>query len=169
MKLETERLLIRSFAMEDAPDLQLILGDAETMTYVEPPYDMAKTEGFLRDFCIGRQGALAAELRATGQVIGYLLFKPLEPEVYELGWIFHRGFWRRGYAYEACRALIRHAFEELGAHKVMAETIDPVKSAGLMRKLGMQREGIQRLHTRDNEGVWQDLHLYGLLRENQNA
>ena len=164
MTIQTERLTLRRFTMADAPALQAILGDAETMAFVEPPYDLARTEAFLRDFCIGRQGAMAVALRASGQVIGYLLFKPLEPDVYELGWIFHRDFWRQGYAYEAVSALIRYTFEALGAHKVTAETIDPVKSAGLMKKLGMRLEGVQRLHTRDNAGAWRDLHLYGLLR-----
>lgn len=163
--METERLTIRPFEPTDAPALQAILGDAETMAFVEPPYDLVRTEAFLRDFCIGRQGAKAAVLRETGQVIGYLLFKPLEPGVYEMGWIFHRAYWRRGYAHEACRELVRYAFESLGAHKVTAETIDPVRSAGLMRKLGMRLEGVQRLHTHDNDGQWRDLHLYGLLRE----
>ena len=160
----TERLTIRSFASDDAPALQAILGDAETMAFVEPPYGLKQTEAFLRDFCIGRRAALAATLKETGQMIGYLLFKPLEEGVYELGWIFHRGYWRQGYAYEAVSALVRCAFEEFGAHKVMAETVDPVKSAGLMKKLGMRLEGVQRLHTTDNEGRWRDIHLYGLLR-----
>lgn len=164
MTIHTERLVIRPFEMKDAAALQAILGDAETMAFVEPPYAMEQTEAFLRDFCIGRRGAQAAMLRETGQLIGYLLFKPLEEGVYEMGWIFHRAQWRQGYAYEACAALIRYAFEELGAHKIMAETIDSVKSAGLMRKLGMRLEGTQRLHVRDNEGCWKDLYLYGLLR-----
>lgn len=164
MNMETKRLTIRPFEAADAPALQAILGDAETMAFVEPPYDLARTEAFLRDFCIGRRGAMAAALRETGQVIGYLLFKPLEPELYELGWIFHRGYWRQGYAYEAVSALMRYAFEELHVHKLMAETIDPVKSAGLMRKLGMRPEGVQRLQVRDQEGRWRDLYLYGMLR-----
>ena len=163
--IHTERLVIRPFEATDAQALQAILGDAETMAFLEPPYDLARTEKFLRDFCIGRQGAMAAALRETGQVIGYLLFNALEEGVYELGWIFHRAFWRQGYAYEATRALTRRAFEELQAHKVVAETIDPVKSVGLMKKLGMRLEGVQRLHTKDNEGRWRDLHLYGLLRD----
>ena len=164
MTIQTERLTIRYFEMADADALQAILGDQETMTFVEPPYTHQQTEAFLRDFCIGRQGALAAALRETGQVIGYLLFKPLDEGVWELGWIFHRAFWRQGYAYEACAALTRHAFEALHAHKLTAETVDPVKSAGLMKKLGMHLEGVQRLHTRDNEGQWRDLYVYGLLR-----
>ncbi|MCH5287702.1 MAG: GNAT family N-acetyltransferase [Christensenellaceae bacterium] len=164
MKIETERLTLRPFETADAPALQAILGDAETMAFMEPPYDLARTEAFLRDFCIGRQGAVAAALRETGQVIGYLLFNPLEAGIYELGWIINRGCWRQGYAYEAVSALIRYAFEELGAHKLMAETIDPVRSAGLMRKLGMRLEGVQRQQVRDQEGRWQDMQLYGLLR-----
>ena len=164
MTIQTTRLTLRPFETADAPALQAIFGDDETMTFVEPPYDLAQTEAFLRDFCIGRRGAMAAALRETDQVIGYLLFKPLETGVYELGWIFRRDCWRQGYAYEAVSALTRYAFEGLGAHKVVAETVDPVKSVGLMRKLGMRPEGVQRLHTRDNTGAWRDLHLYGLLR-----
>lgn len=163
MMLETERLLVRPFRMEDAAELQAILGDPETMAFVEPPYDMARTEAFLREFCIGRGGAMAAALRPEGPVIGYLLFHAVEPDVYEMGWIFHRGYWRQGYACEACAALMRHAFEELGAHRVFAETVDPVRSAGLMRKLGMRPEGVQREAVRDRQGHWQDMYLYGLL------
>ena len=54
---------------------------------------------------------------------------------------------------------------ELKAHKVFAEAIDAVKSVGLMQKLGMQHEGIQRSQTKDNHGNWADLYFYGLLEE----
>ena len=54
---------------------------------------------------------------------------------------------------------------ERKAHKVFAETIDAVKSVGLMQKLGMQLEGIQRSQTRDNHGNWADLYFHGLLEE----
>ena len=68
-----------------------------------------------------------------------------------------------GYAYEACRALMVYAFEHMGIHKIFAETIDPVRSAGLMKKLGMQLEGVQRMQTQNIQGEWTDLYLYGLL------
>ncbi len=58
-----------------------------------------------------------------------------------------------------------YAFQELHAHKVMAEAIDGVKSVALMEKLGMKREGVQRSHTGDNRGGWADFYLYGLLAE----
>lgn len=163
MNLETKRLLLREFRQEDAADLQEILGDAETMKYMEAPYDLEKTKTFLKNFCIARRGAVAAVLGE--KVIGYLLFHPLEDGVYELGWIFHRAYWRQGYACEACAALVQYAFETENAHKIFAETIDGVKSVGLMRKLGLRQEGVQRSHTRDSRGNWADLYLYGLLRE----
>jgi len=162
MDIETQRLIIRDFVPEDAADLQEILGDAQTMACCEPPYDAEKTQQFLRSFCIEKKGALAAVHRGAGKLIGYILFNELEPGVYEMGWIFNRSFWRQGYAYEACRAVIDHAFGAMTAHKVFAETIDPVVSAGLMKKLGMQLEEIQRSQTKDCHGNWADLCVYGL-------
>lgn len=163
MFIETERMIIRDFVPEDAADLQEIFGDAETMKNCEPPYDFAKTEAFLREFCIGRHGAAAAVLKENRKVIGYILFKETEPCVYEIGWIFNRQYWRKGFACESCRAVMGYGFSERGAHKIYAEAIDGVKSVGLMKKLGMRLEGIQREHTDDNFGHWVDLYLYGIL------
>lgn len=95
-------------------------------------------------------------------MIGYILFNEIEEGVYEMGWFYNRSFWQQGYAYESCRAVIDNAFEELKVHKIFAETTDAVKSVGLMKKLGMQPEGIQRSQTRDNHGNLADLYLYGL-------
>lgn len=165
MRIETERLLIRPFTPEDAEGLHAIFGDDEAMKNCEPAYDFAKTVEFLDSFCIGRNGALAAVHQESGALVGYILFKELEPRVWEMGWIFNRRFWRQSYAYESCRAVIDYAFGEKHAHKIMAEAIDGVKSVGLMKKLGMTCEGVQRSHTLDNDGTWADLYLYGLLED----
>lgn len=166
MHIETERLILRDFRESDLDDFQAIFGDAETMRNVEPPYTIEKTREFMMDFCIAQKKAFAAVHRATNRMIGYVLFKPYgEPDVYEIAWIFHRDFWRQGYAYECCSALVRHAFTRMNAHKIFAEAIDGVKSVGLMKKLGMQLEGVHRSETRDLDGNWADLYFYGILRE----
>ena len=165
MYIETKQMIIRDFTPEDAADLHEIFGDDETMANCEPAYDFAKTQAFLTSFCIGKKGAAAAVDKASGKLMGYLLFNAFDPGVYEMGWIFNRAYWRQGYAYEACRALIDHAFGTLHAHKVFAEAIDGVKSVGLMKKLGMQLEGVQRSQTMDNQGNWADLYYYGLLED----
>ena len=165
MNLTLQRVQIRSFLEQDGPALQEILGDPVAMEYMEPAYSPEKTEAFLRSFCIARRGALACVHRESGLLLGYLLFNPVEDGVCEIGWVFRRDHWRQGYAYEACSGLLDYAFSHLRIHKVFAETIDPVKATGLMEKLGMHREGVQRGHTRDSKGCWADLYLYGLLRE----
>ena len=165
MHMETPRLIIRNFVHEDGGDLQEILGDSETMQYCEPAYTLPQTQKFLDSFCIASQGGVAVACKETNKVIGYILFKETHKGVYEMGWFFNRNTWGRGYALESCKAVIAYAFETLNAHKIFAETIDGVKSVGLMEKLGMQPEGVQRSHTRDLQGNWADLYLYGLLEQ----
>ena len=165
MNIETPRMIIRDFTPEDAADLHEIFGDDETMENCEPAYDFEKTKEFLTSFCIGRKGAVAAVHEESKKVIGYILFNEADEGVYEMGWIYNRSFWRQGYAYESCKAVIDYAFGELKAHKVFAEAIDTVKSVSLMQKLGMQLEGIQRSQTKDNRGNWADLYFYGLLQQ----
>ena len=152
IQLETPRLLIRNFIPEDAADLQEIFGDAETMEYSEPPYDLEKTKQFLASFCIAQGRAVAAVHKESGKVIGYILFSEIQPGEYELGWFFNRRFWRQGYAYEACKAVIDHAFRIMGVQKIFAETIDGIKAVGLMEKLGMQMEEVR--HDHENRRDW---------------
>ena len=167
MYLETERMTVRDFAMDDLEDLQAILGDEETMAYSEPTYTRERTAEFLRQFCVEKKGAVAAVLKATGRVIGYILFHELDEGVYEMGWFFNRTCWGKGYPLEACKAVVDHAFNQQNAHKIFAETIDGGRSVGLMKKLGMKPEGIRRSQVKDRSGTWADLYLYGLLAEDR--
>ena len=103
--------------------------------------------------------------KESGKVIGYILFKAYEPGRYELGWFFHRAFWRRGYAFEACSRLIDYAFRVLHAQTVMAETIDTERSVPLMEKLGMRAQEPQPGEPqpdalRDSAGNPAVLHVY---------
>lgn len=162
MMIETERVAVRAFCEEDVHDLWEILGDEQTMKYVEPPYDFEKTSAFLKSFCLERRGALAVVHKGSGKVIGYILFSPLESGVYEMGWIFNKNYWRKGYAYESCRALIDYAFSFLGADKIFAETADDKKSVPLMKKLGMREKEIRKNSSEPIRGKRRDLYVYEL-------
>lgn len=167
MLIETERMIVRDFKQDDVYDLYEILGDAETMNNCEPAYCFEKTQKFLEEFCIVKKGAFAAVLKNSNKLIGYILFKPWEDFVYEIGWIFNKNYWRQGYAYEACSELMAYGFLKMNIHKIVAETIDVQKSVRLMEKLGMKCEGIQKSQTKDNCGNWADIHLYGKLSSNE--
>lgn len=110
MYIETPRMIIRDFTPEDAADLHEIFGDDETMENCEPAYDFEKTKEFLTSFCIGRKGAVAAVHKESNKVIGYILFNEADEGVFEMGWFYNRSFWRQGYAYESCKAMIDYAF-----------------------------------------------------------
>ena len=49
MNIETGRMIIRDFTMNDINDMQDILGDAETMKNCEPAYTIEKTADFLQN------------------------------------------------------------------------------------------------------------------------
>ena len=167
MYVETDRMVIRDFKMDDLNDMHDIFGDAETMKNCEPAYSIEKTADFLQKFCIDKNGAVAAVHKEANKVIGYILFKEYDEEVYEIGWIFNKDYWRQGYAFESCKAVMDYAFHNMNVHKVFAEAIDGIKSVGLMKKLGMKLEGIQRSQAKDNFGNWADLYLYGILAEDR--
>ena len=156
-------MIVRNFQMDDVKDFQEILGDDETMIHCEPAYSLDKTTDFLQKFCIEKKAAVAAVHKENNKMIGYILFKESEKKVYEIGWFFNRNYWRKGFAYEACKAIINYAFDTLNAHKIFAETIDGEKSVNLMKKLGMKLEGIQRSQIKDNSGNLADLYFYGIL------
>ena len=164
MYIETDRLIVRDFMLKDADDLYEIMGDDETMENLEPAYSFEKTSNFLAVFCIEKKGAAAVVHKKSGKMIGYVLLNEINDKIYEMGWIFNKKYWGQGYAYEACKAVIDYVFDELNAHKIFAETIDVVKSAGLMKKLGMKMEGIQRSQIKNVYGNWADIYLFGLLK-----
>lgn len=167
MYIETDRMVIRDFTMDDLNDMHDIFGDDETMKNCEPAYTIEKTADFLQKFCIDKKGAIAAVHKETNKVIGYILFKEYEEEVYEIGWIYNKDYWRQGYAFESCKAVIDYAFNSMNIHKIFAEAIDGIKSVSLMKKLGMKLEGIQRSQTKGNLGNWADLYFYGILAEDR--
>lgn len=162
-QIETERLVIRNFTSDDVNDLYDILGDTETMKNCEPTYDIENTKDYLDNFCIGRNGAVAAVHKQSQKVIGYILFNEIDPSVYEIGWFFNQSYWRQGYVYEDCKAVIDYAFHDLTVQKVFAETNNSVKLVRLLQKLGMKLETVQRIRTKDNDEKTADLYLYEFL------
>lgn len=172
--IKTARTTIRPFVSSDLNDLQQILGDPVTMTYVEPPYTYEQTKHFLENFCIKRKAALACVHKDNNKLIGYLLFKSLgeadsngHNDVYELGWIFNRNYWCQGFAYEASKALLDYAFDNLKAHRVSAETINLEQAKPLLEKLGLHCEGRLIEARRSNDGDFCDLYVYGLVKNQE--
>jgi ribosomal-protein-alanine N-acetyltransferase len=177
MQIETHRLIVRPFRPDDGQDLFAYLSLPEIYEF-EPgePIDSGQARALAEDRSRGC-AFWAVELRAEGRVIGHLYFQPIEPaelRTCELGYIFDPRHQRHGYATEAARALVDHAFAALDVHRVIAHC-DPANIASwrVLEKIGFVREGHLRRNTffrRDGEGrpLWQDTLEYGLLNNLDN-
>jgi RimJ/RimL family protein N-acetyltransferase len=108
---------------------------------------------------------LAADLRATGEMVGHfsLFFASREHLQGEVGFVMHPDHHGHGYATEGARLMLRLGFEDLGLHRIVGRCdARNTSSARLMERLGMRREA----HLLENEfvkGEWTDELVYAML------
>lgn len=148
--LETERLILRTWTYNDANALFEICRDAETMLHIgdRKPYEsVEKAKEFLNWAVLyqKRNGFCrwAVTEKLSGKIIGSCGFARREMEEVELGYLFAREVWGKGYATEAAKACLKFGFETLGFTKIMALTdTDHVKSQRVLRKIGLTPRGI---------------------------
>ncbi|TYP73770.1 GNAT family N-acetyltransferase [Paenibacillus methanolicus] len=80
-----------------------------------------------------------------------------------LGYRLDEAYANRGLMTEALQAMIRHAFDELGLHRIEANIMPRnAASLGVVRKLGFYEEGLALKYLFIN-GCWED-HLHMVLR-----
>jgi len=142
MFARTPRLLLRPGFPEDAPALAGIMSDkiARNLAVVPWPYTLRDAEAFLAS---PRDPVLPSLLifertDAAPQLIGACGLGRRPSGAVEMGYWIARPFWGRGYATEACGALIDIA-RTLGLDSLEASHfIDNPASARVLDKLGFQ-------------------------------
>lgn len=166
--IETGRLWIRRFTADDWPEVHVYTSDPAIMTYVEEGVMSAEqTRQFVRENTGDEARHVAVILKDDDRLIGHMPFHPwFAPRTYEIGWVLHPRFHGQGLATEAAAALLRHGFETLGLHRVIA-TCQPENPAShrVMEKLGMRREGHFRKCLYRDEETWWDEYFYALLAD----
>lgn len=172
--METERLILRRFTPEDYEDLLEYLSD-EAVVHYEPYRTMTPEE--VRDnlsWRISAEEMIAVCRKDTGKLIGNLYLEAQDCETYELGYVFNRAYWGKGYAKEAALAVMDQTFAS-GAHRICA-MCDPQNPASwhLLEALGFRREAHLRQNVyfwKDAQGnpIWKDTYIYGMLAEEWSA
>ncbi len=148
--LETERLLLRDWTEADAAPFAAINSDPRVMEFFTRPLSQAESDAFLArnqaNIAADGWGLYAVEEKATGDFIGYVgLARPgfeahFTPAI-EIGWRLARRTWGQGYASEAARAVVGHAFGPLGLDALVSFTAEWNKpSRRVMEKIGMTRD-----------------------------
>lgn len=153
-QLETDRLLLRPFTMADNDEAYVALEGHPDVWKYDPGFQRTKEQRSVilqkyvdtndPDDC----GTLAVVQKSDNRLMGYvglqLYVLPREPfatpEV-ELYYKLGRDFWGQGYAVEACRAMIRFAFDRMRLLRIVTITDQQnVQSIQLLQRLGMRLE-----------------------------
>jgi RimJ/RimL family protein N-acetyltransferase len=158
VRLETERLILRPWRDEDKAIYGAIIADPHVRRFFP-------TVGTLEDAIEGIDRAmarldefgftfLATERKADGAMIGMLGMAPMRDDVraaipshpgVEIGWQFGQAYWGQGYAPEAARACLEHAWDVLHLPEIVAITAEGNwPSRRVMEKIGMHEDPADR-------------------------
>ncbi len=155
MILETKRTRLRRMTEEDLPALREILQDPVAMAAYEHAFSKQEVRQWLNNqqerYARYGMGLWAVCLKETGRMIGQcgLTYQDVglgEP-VLEVGYLFNRRYWHRGYAVETARACRNWAFEHTAAQKVYSVIRDTNSASrhvairnGMSRESGMVKQ-----------------------------
>jgi len=159
--LETERLFLRCFTVDDADAILLMESDPEVLRYVGriPLADAESYRKRIQTFFLPYYdrpdgfGPWAIIERASGEFVGGCSLKPalnsrsaaamsFGPDEIEMGYGLRKSSWGCGYATELTRALVRRAFTEMAVGCVVAcVTLANLASVRVLEKAGLRRTG----------------------------
>ena len=162
-RLETHRLILRRYRIEDAEDMfRNWASDPEVTRFLTWPAHKSVdvTRYVLNDWIPryedGGYFNWAIEWKETGSVIGNIAVMKLheETEAAELGYCMSRAYWGRGIMPEAIRAVMDYLFDTVGLNRIeAAHDVNNPKSGRAMEKAGLKLEGIHRGYGKNNLGV----------------
>jgi ribosomal-protein-alanine N-acetyltransferase len=167
--LETERLRLRPFTLEDEAAVFALASDPEVARFVrfEAHRTPAETRAFLelveQHYRRGEPFAWAIVHREDGRLIGSCGFvsQAVERRSAEIGYWLGKPYWGRGYAVEAARALVRFGFEQMELDRIEAKCfVENRAGQCVIEKLGMKFEGTDRSEI--IKGRYPELRVYGI-------
>jgi RimJ/RimL family protein N-acetyltransferase len=114
----------------------------------------------------GERFAYAQIDAVTGEFAGTTSFYEVNPAMRAIGigytWLGRR-WWRTGHNTESKLLMMSHAFDTLGAARVVWHTdIHNARSQAAIERLGATKEGIIRKHRIRRDGSWRDSVQYAM-------
>ncbi len=150
-RLETARLVIRTFESRDAEAWVAMVNDPEVVRFLPPgPAPTMETfaEVIERRHAIEREigySMWAVEDKTTGTFVGQCGIRPVDegagPEI-DLAYHYTRASWGNGYATEAVIAVLTHGLGPVGLDRIMAVAMpENIGSWRVMEKAGLRYQG----------------------------
>lgn len=156
--LKTARLHLRRFTAADAAALADLHADPRVMRYIDNGKPVAREETVSATLprILDQYAQLPAGLgrsalieKSSGRFVGWVGLGPSSSvglavgTDYELGYRLHPDFWRCGYASEAAKALVDHAFAEHALPRIVATTM----TVNLASRRVMENAGLRYVRT----------------------
>jgi RimJ/RimL family protein N-acetyltransferase len=143
--IETERLLLREFTLDDAQLLFDLNSDPEVIKYIHelaPTLEssqLALQNIILPQYKLYGHGRWAAYLKDTNEFIGWCGLKYVkEKDEIDLGYRFKKQFWNKGYATEAAKATVDYGMTVLKMNRIIAKAhIENIGSQKVIEKCGL--------------------------------
>jgi RimJ/RimL family protein N-acetyltransferase len=173
--LETERLVLRAPRRADVKAIARLAGDrriAENTARIPHPYGADDAEQFL-GFVNRQEGEATFAITLKGEFVGMCGVEPREGAA-EIGYWLGVPYWNHGYATEAVRAVIDHAFGELEHEALQAGArVSNPASRRVLEKCGFQWTGVGLYRIRAikssapldrfrlDRGLWASLKAWG--------
>lgn len=124
-------------------------------------------EGLLDAQRAGKCLPFATRLRSTGTVVGMTRFLDIDPENHSVqigGTFLDSAFWRSPLNTDAKLAMMRHAFETGGVHRLWLQTdLRNERSQRAIERLGAVREGVHREDRTLSTGAYRSSVVYSVL------
>ncbi len=158
-KIETERLILRRFTLEDVMFFRELLNDADWIRFIgdRNVHSDEQARAYLTKsyLCQYEKNGFGINLVALkdGKPIGMCgLLKRDSLDDVDIGFAFLPAYRGKGYAVEAARAVLAYGRDVLHKKRVVAITLaDNLTSISLLEKIGMHFETMVRLTDDDDE------------------
>lgn len=149
VSLDTKRLLLRPFHMDDHAAYAAINSDPEVMRYVQEGRPLTDGESFrVLSMIVGHwelrgYGIWALEDKENGALVGHAGFwYPTDWPGVELCFRLDRAYWGRGLATEGARRAQQFGFDQLAFPSIVSIIHrQNIASIGVAGKLGMTPQG----------------------------
>jgi len=160
--LETERLILRRFTMEDdAAMFAHWANDPDVTRYLmwKPHDNIELTQQILAEWVASYEKLdyyqWGIEIKETGTLIGSIAAVIVKDdiEMVHIGYCIGKAWWRKGYTSEALTRLVQFYFEDVGLNRVESRH-DPrnPNSGRVMKKAGLRYEGTMKEADWNNQG-----------------
>lgn len=152
--LHTEKLILRPFTLDDAPDVKRFAGDrdvASTTSAIPHPYEDGMAEEWISthkpSFEKGTGINLAITLKDAEKLEGTILIGAIVigidqiEKIGELGYWIGKPYWNCGYCTEAANAIVKYGFDVLELTSIHAFHFKRNLASGrVLQKIGMRFE-----------------------------